>query len=372
MSGNEYLTFIGTYSTRGSEGIYSCVFNAGTGELTRLAATGGVDNPSFVSIDPTRRYLYAVNETSSYQGKPGGSVSAFSINSESGALTPINRKATHGAAPCYVTVDAKAKFVLVANYTGGNVAVLPIEESGALGEACCVIQHKGSSVNPSRQKEPHAHSIVLSKDNRYTFSPDLGIDKIMIDRLNPETGELTPNDPPFAAVAPGAGPRHFTFHPNDRFAYVICELNSTITAFAYDEDSGALETLQTVSTLPDGFSGSSHCADIHVSANGKWLYGSNRGHDSIAIYQIGGDGRLTLSGIVSTHGKTPRNFNIDPSGGWVLAANQDSDSITIFSIDHENGLLTETGQISIPAPVCIQFMGEMGTSAVKDASASPQ
>jgi 6-phosphogluconolactonase len=246
----------------------------------------------------------------------------------------------------------------VANYGGGSVACLPIGEDGRLGDATAFIQHKGSSVNPQRQREPHAHSINLDAANRFAFVADLGLDKVLVYRFDPSAGTLEPNDPPAAVIASGSGPRHFAFHPSGRFAYVINELNSTVTAFAYDAERGTLQTLQTVTTLPEGFDGKSFPAEVQVHPSGKFLYGSNRGHDSIACFAIdAATGRLTPIGHEPTQGKNPRNFGIDPTGAYLLAANQDGDNVVAFRIDPATGKLSPTGQsIRVPMPVCVKFM----------------
>jgi 6-phosphogluconolactonase len=257
-----------------------------------------------------------------------------------------------------MSVDATGRFVLVANYGSGSVCVLPIGRDGGLGDAADVVQHQGSSVNPRRQQGPHAHSITLDAANRYAFAADLGIDKVMVYRLDTASGKLIPNDPPWAQVKPGAGPRHFDFHPSGKYAYLINELDSTITAFAYDASRGIIREIQTVPTLPADFRGASTCADVHVSPSGKFLYGSNRGHDSIVIFRIDeATGRLSYVGHELTQGKTPRNFAIDPTGTFLLAANQNSDTIVTFRIDQQTGKLTPTGHVAeAPMPVCLKLM----------------
>lgn len=345
----DVFVYVGTYTRRGSEGIYVFHYDPASGALSPLSTATGIQNPSFLAIDPQRRYLYAVNEAG------GGAVSAFAIDPATGGLTPLNRQSSHGDGPCHLTVDPTGQYVLAANYSSGSVCVLPIGEGGALGEATNHIQHEGSSVNPRRQRGPHAHSINLDPAGRYAFVPDLGLDKIMIYQLDLDQGVLRPNDEPWVAVHPGAGPRHFAFHPNGQYAYVINEIDSTVTAFAYDPERGRLSELGVVSTLPAGFQDTSWCADLHVAPSGKFLYGSNRGHDSIVIYAIDQDtGMLTLVGFEPTQGKTPRNFGIDPSGTFLLAANQDTDTIVAFRIDADSGTLSPTGHVtSVPAPVCV-------------------
>jgi 6-phosphogluconolactonase len=353
-SPRELLLYVGTYTSGKSEGIYVYKFDLSSGEFKHLATAKGIVDPSFLAIDPRRRHLYAVNEIDEFGGKPGGAVSAFKVDLQTGNLQFLNQQPSLGGAPCYVTVDKLGKFVLVANYGSGNAAVLPINDSG-LGKPVDMVQHGGSSVDPERQKGPHAHNVILDKTNRHAFVTDLGLDKIMIYRFDGSNGKLTPNGAPWVKLKPGAGPRHFTFHPNGRWAYVINELDSTLTAFSYESGSGSLKEMQTVSTLPTGFSAGNSCADVHVSPSGKFLYGSNRGHDSIVVFSINpGTGKLTFVEHVSTGGKTPRNFTIDPTGAFLLAANQKSDNVVSFRIDATSGRLRPTGHVAeIPTPVCL-------------------
>jgi 6-phosphogluconolactonase len=326
-----------------------------TGMLKHFKTVKGVVDPSYLAIDRKRRFLYAVNEVSQFDGKPSGAVSSFSIDPKSGDLKYLNQKASEGGSPCYVTLDRGEKFALLANYEAGNVSVLPINRDGTLGDAVTVVQHRGASINRERQRSPHAHCIVLDKRNRYAFAVDLGIDRILGYRFNSRDGKLVTHTA--VETKPGAGPRHLTFHPNNREAYVINELDSTMTAYEYDSSRGLLRPQQTVSTLPPGYSDVNSCADVHVSPSGKFLYGSNRGHDSIVVFAINqSSGQLTLLEHVSTGGKTPRNFTIDPTGTFLLAANQKSDTVVTFRIDPSTGLLTSTGHIAeIPAPVCLKL-----------------
>ena len=278
QSHEELFVYIGTYTRGESEGIYVYRMDPSSGALKFASLVSGLDNPSFLAIDPQGRYLYAVNEVEGSSGTPGGAVSAFLIDPETGDLTYLNQQSSHGAGPCHLSVDKTGRFVLVANYREGNVSVLPIQEDGRLGEASDIVQHQGSSVNPERQKGPHAHSITLDPANRYAFAADLGLDKVMIYELDLTQGKLRHSEGPWAQVKAGAGPRHFAFHPNGRYAYLINEIDSTFTAFAYDETRGALREVQTVSTLPEDFAGTNSCADVHVLPSGKFVYGSNRGH----------------------------------------------------------------------------------------------
>jgi 6-phosphogluconolactonase len=299
-----------------------------------------------------------VNEVSDYQGKKSGAVSAFAIDLKSGKLTFLNEMPSGGAGPCYVSLDKTGKYVLVANYDSGSLAVFPVLKDGKLGEASAVVQHSGHGADPERQKGPHAHEIVLSKDNRFAIAADLGLDELLVYHFDASRGTLTANDPPFGKVDPAAGPRHFAFHPNNRFVYVTNEMASTVTGFSYDAAQGRLKKLTSVSTLPEGFKGENDTAEIEISADGKFLYDSNRGHNSIAIFSVdAATGAHKFVEAVSTGGKTPRSFAIDPAGNYLFAANQDSNNIVIFKIDKQTGHLTPTGQVlEAPSPVCIRFV----------------
>ena len=353
---HHFTLYVGTYTSGKSEGIYGYYMIPPAGKLNRSNSFKSV-NPSFLAIDQSRTYLYAVNEVGEYGGKPGGAVSAFAIDHSKETLTLLNQEATLGADPCYVTVDNKRKNLLVANYTGGSVAVLPIRPDGSLGAATDVKQHEGSGPK-EQQKGPHAHCIILDRSERYALVADLGIDKIMIYEYDASRGKLTPNKQPFVQLQAGAGPRHLTFHPNGEYLYAISELDSTLTSFKYDDDDGKLKHIETVSTLPDLFKGTSYCADVHVHPSGKFLYGSNRGHNSIVVFRIDrGNGKLTLVEHVWTQGDWPRNFAIDPSGAFLFVANQRSDNVVTFSIDQETGRLEMTRFFEeIPSPVCLRFL----------------
>lgn len=352
--------YIGTYTggTSQSKGIYRVDLDLGTGALSAPIVVAETTSPSFLAIDPTRRFLYAVNEVDSVEGKKGGGVSAFAVDAKTGALTALNQRSSGGAGPCHIVVDKAGKNALVANYGGGSVAVLPIAADGRLGSASSFVQHTGSSVDKRRQNEPHAHSVNLDAANKYAFVADLGLDKVLVYRFDPAKGTITPNDPPAAAVAPGAGPRHFSFHPSGKFAYAIGELDSTVTAWSYDPALGTLSTIQTISTLPTGFTGTNYPADVQVDPSGKFLYGSNRGHDSIVAYTIDpATGKLTYVGNQGEGIKNPRNFAIDPSSTFLLAGNQDLDSIVVFRIDPATGALRPTGHsVKVPKPVCLKFL----------------
>jgi 6-phosphogluconolactonase len=274
----------------------------------------------------------------------------------SGTLRFLNCKPTYGTDPCHLTVDQTGRHVLVANFMSGSVCVLPVREDGSLGDATDVIQHQGSSVDPVRQSGPHAHAVTLDESGRYAFVPDLGMDRVMVYKLDANHGKLIPHDEPWVEVAPGAGPRQLVMHPRGGYAYLINELDSTMTAFRYDRDQGTLWEMQTLSTLPEGFDGTSTCAEVQISPSGKFLYGSNRGHDSIVIYAVDrAGGMLTCVGHESTQGKTPRNFVVDPTGGFLLAANQDTGNLVVFKLDPASGELAATGHsVEVPTPVCVK------------------
>jgi 6-phosphogluconolactonase len=358
--------FIGTYTSGkegGSKGIYRLELDLNTGKLSKLEPAAPANNPSFVAIHPSRRFLYAVSETNTADGQPTGLITAFALNPATGALTPLNQQQSKGAGPCHLVVDKDGKHVLAANYTGGSVCVLPIGDDGKLGEATAFVQHKGSSVNKQRQAGPHAHSINLDAANRFAVVADLGLDKVLVYKYDAAKGTLEPNDPPAADLAPGAGPRHFAFHPDGKHAYVNNEMDSTVTAFDYDAERGILKKLGTVSTLPKDFKGNNSTAEVVVHPSGKFLYCSNRGHDSIAIFAINEKtGELTGVGHQSTMGKTPRNFAVDPTGAYLLAANQNSNSVVVFSIDTRTGELKSTDStVEVPSPVCIRMVEPQNT-----------
>jgi 6-phosphogluconolactonase len=347
--------YFGTYTSdnNGSKGIYRSLFDTDTGELSAPVLAAEAKNPSFLEIHPNGKCLYAVSES----GR-AGSVSAYAIDPDTKNLKLLNTQPSGGSGPCHVNIDHAGKNVLVTNYNSGSVSVIPIEPDGSLAEPSCFVQHEGSSVNPQRQKGPHAHSVNISPDDRFAFVADLGLDKIMIYRLDVDKGTITPNDPAFVKVKPGSGPRHFTFGIDGKYAYVINEMGGTITAFTYEPASGTLTEIQTISTLPDDFSGFNGCAEVCVHPNGRFLYGSNRGHDSIAVYRIDQvKGTLTFVERERAGIKTPRNFNIDPTGEFCLVANQGADSVVVFKINQETGTLQPTGnKISIGKPVCIRFL----------------
>ncbi len=358
--GRDFLAYVGTYTGKNSKGIYVFRFDAASGKLTPIGLAAESKSPSYLAIHPNHRFLYAANEGGDFGGQKTGAVSAYSIDRKTGKLTFLNQVSSHGAGPCHVTVDKTAKNVFVANYDGGSIAVLPIGADGKLHEASAAIQHHGSSVNKERQQEPHAHCINTSPDNRFTLVADLGLDEILVYRFDPAKGLLTPNDPPFGKTPPGAGPRHFAFHPNGRWLYVINEIQCTASTFEYDPKRGALRLKDTISTLPAGYkvTNDDSTAEIRVHPSGKFVYGSNRGHDSIAVFAVDSvEGTLTPVEQVLTQGKTPRGFDLDPTGAYLIAANQDSDSLVVFQIDQKTGRLTPTGQkLEAFAPVDVEFV----------------
>ena len=354
------IAFIGSYTQRlphvngKGRGIYRARFDPVTGALTDVALAAKLANPTFLAIAPNRRVLYAVSEIEEFNGQLGGSVSAYAIDASTAALTLLNQQPTRGTFTCHVSVDATNRVVMVANYGSGSMAVYPVEADGRLGPLSDFVQHAGSGPNPQRQQGPHAHQIVLSPDNRFVLVNDLGADKVFVYQLDAAQGKLTPNHTaPFASLHAGAGPRHLDFHPNGKFVYVINELDATVTMFDFDAAQGILTARQTLSTLPPGSAADKSCADIHVHPTGKFLYGSNRGHDSIAMFRIHqSTGLLTAIGHEPTQGGQPRNFAIDPSGRFLLAENQDSDTVVSFRIDPERGTLKPAGHVAqVPTPV---------------------
>ena len=346
-----YYLYIGTYTQKTSQGIYVYEFNTKSGDFKPVSITKGNTNPSFLAISTNERFLYSL------AGKKGDSVKAYSIEKPSHYLRLLNAQSLgESSGACYLTVDQTGKWLIVANYGSGSVTELQLQPNGMLGNVSQTIKHEGKGIDPERQQKPYVHSINIAPNNKDVFVPDLGTDKIMTYSLDVETGKLAPGNIPYTSVAPGSGPRHFTFHPNGKFAYVINEMTASITGFRYK--AGSLETIETVKNLPDSYTGRKWAADIHISPDGKFLYGSNRAHDSLVIFSIDQQsGKLTLVGIESTHGKTPRNFTIDPKGNFLLVANQDSDNITIFKRDKKTGKLTMMeNEITISMPVCLKFI----------------
>ncbi|MCX6852261.1 MAG: lactonase family protein [Verrucomicrobia bacterium] len=356
-SAAEPVVFISAFASGGKAGIHAFRFDSENGALQPLHRTTDIQNPFFLSVSPDQRFLYAIN-AEKFGGADDEFVAAYALQDRTGRLKKLNQQSAHGTASCYLDVDATGKTVVVANYASGSVASLPVKEDGMLGEAATFVQHTGSSIDSERQKGPNAHSIVISPDNRFALAADLGIDKILIYQLDAAKAKLTPNEAqPFAKMQSGSGPRHITFHPNGRHVYVINELANTVTCFDYTAASGTLTERQTIATLSDGFSGKSYTADLKITPDGTFLYGTNRGHDCIASYRIGDDGRLTLLSIDPSLGKGPQNLLITPDGLWLLCANMPGNSVVVFRIDATSGKITATGTpVEMPMPSCIRWV----------------
>jgi 6-phosphogluconolactonase len=361
------LVYVGTYTEPilfgtgqvlegQGRGIYSFVFDPEAGTLSPHVLTENVRNPSYLCLNRDRTHLYCVNEYKEYEGQPSGGVSAFRIE-ESGALTFLNSKPSHGTDPCHLIIDPTGRFVLIANFASGSTCVLPILEDGSLGNETDWVQHEGSSVHPVRQKGPHAHAVEFSRDGRFAYVPDLGMDEVIVFAFDAGSGKLAVADVPKVKTREGAGPRQLVMHPRGGFAYLINELDSTMTAYGHDARTGALAELQTLGTLPDTFSGPSTCAEVQITPDGRFLYGSNRGHNSLVIYAIdAGSGLMTVVDWEPTGGEIPRNFEVDPSGHYVCVANQDTSNLVLFSIDQESGKLSRFGtEAEAGTPICVRF-----------------
>jgi 6-phosphogluconolactonase len=350
-----HLALIGTYTRDDSKGIYAADFDAASGQLANVRVAAEIANPSFIALHPNARVVYAVGELGEFQGQKAGAVHAFALDRTAGKLTLLNSQSTGGPGPCHLVADPTGKSLIAVNYSGGSVAVFPLEANGSLGARSAFVQHSGSSVNSRRQEGPHAHSVNLSKNNRWAVVADLGVDEYIVYAFDAAKGTVARSSA--AKPKAGAGPRHFAFHPSYRFAYGVNELNSTVSVFQWDEEKGVLTEIQAITTLPEGYSGDTTCAEILVHSNGKSVYASNRGHDSIASFSVGADGKLTATGHTSTGGKTPRNFRLDPTGRWLVAANQNSANLVTLKIDPVKGTLTPAGQpVRVPFPVCIKFV----------------
>lgn len=352
------IIYVGTYSVRGSKGIYVYQFDRLKGKLMPIQMVETPASPTFLAIHPSGKFLYSVNRGAIDEMKNSGSVSSFSIDQKTGKLTLLNQRPSYGADPCHISIDHSGKWAFVSNYTEGNFIVLPIFDDGLLGSSADSRKHMGSSVNPERQKKPYVHSAMVSPDNRFVLVADLGTDKIHSYKLNASNGRIDDAKQPFVAVKPGSGPRHMDFHPNGNYMYLAEELTSTVGVFSYDKASGALAVkADSIPSLPPDFKGKNTAADIHVHPNGKYLYMSNRGHHSISMYSIDKSGMIKLIGQQDTKGKTPRNFMIDLKGEYILVGNQDTDLITIFKIDPKTGKLRFTGnQVNVPSPVCLKML----------------
>jgi len=350
------LVFISAFAAGEEGAIHAYQLDPEAGQLTLIHRTTDVEHPFFLALSPDRRFLYSIHATV-FGGEEHELVAAYEIAGDTGRLNLLNRQSARGSASCYLQVDATGKTVLVANYSTGSVAALPVRDDGSLGEAASFVQHAGSSVDPARQTGPFAHCIIVSPDNRFAFAADLGLDQILGYRLDAGTAKLTPNQQPFVRTPPGAGPRHLTFHPNGKHLYAINELKNSVTVFDFLPESGMLIERQTISTLPEDFDGTSYCADLKITPDGRFLYGTNRGHDSIAAYAIGQEGSLTRIGIEPSLGRGPQNLAITPDGRLLLCANMPGDNVAVFRIDPETGRLKPAGEpTSMPKPSCIMLV----------------
>jgi 6-phosphogluconolactonase len=346
------FVYFGSHRSGPNIGFSLSHFDTDTGALTQPEFLIEAREPAFFVVHPDGQHLYTCNS-----GNPGG-VSAYAIDPHTGHLTYLNRELAGGGDTSFITLDQTARFALVANYDGGNIAAFAIRPDGALGDWTAFVQHMGKSVNPQRQTHAYAHSIITDPTNRFVLVADLGVDKVFVYRFDAKNGSLTPNDPPSVSVTPGSGPRHVRFHPNGRWVYLINEMASSIAAFNWDSAKGILTEFQTISTLPADFKGTSTCAELEVHPNGRFLYGSNRGHDSLAAFSIDqASGRLALVQHVPSGGKTPRNFAFDPTAKWIVCTNHGSDNAAVFRIDDNTGKLAQTGDpVSVPAPFCERFL----------------
>jgi 6-phosphogluconolactonase len=350
---SSFRVYIGTFTGKGSQGIYLMSMDPGTGALGQPQLVAEASSPSFLALHPNHRFLYSVNEIDQ------GGVSAYAIDSASGKLSPLNQQPSGGNGPTHIAIDRNGTNVWVANYGSGSVEMLPVESDGKLGTPSAVDQHQGKGADPSRQSGPHAHCVNVDPGNHFLLSADLGLDKVFVYKLNINAHTMTPNDPPSASVEPASGPRHLAFHPSGKYVYVTNEMSCTVTAFHYNGTKGTLESFQNISTLPADFQGDKSTAEIMVHPSGKFLFVSNRGNaNSIARFRIDpADGKLTMLGTTSTQGKTPRSFGIDPTGTFLIAANQDSDNVVVFRIDPATGDLNPTGvDVKVPTPVCVTFL----------------
>lgn len=351
-----YWVFLGTGGGK-SKGIYRVEFDTATGKLGTIELAAPAANPGFLAIHPKNTHLFAVGGITTSDGKKTDGVSSFSLDPKTGELKAINQSPSIGNGPCHINCDREGKHVLMANYGGGSTTVVPFDKDGKLGEASSFVQHKGSSVDKGRQAGPHAHSVNLDAAGKFAIVADLGLDKLLVYKYEASTGKITANDPPAVDLAPGDGPRHFAFHPNDKFAYTNNEMSSTVTALTYDASKGEFKKLNTLSTLPAAHKGNS-TAETVVHPNGKFVYVSNRGHNSIAIFSIDEkSGEIKALGHMREGINIPRNFNIDPTGKWMIVGNQAGDSIVVFAIDTTTGMLKPTDQkASVPTPICVRFV----------------
>ncbi|MUG70672.1 MULTISPECIES: lactonase family protein [Paenibacillus] len=348
------LAFIGSYADSANPGLYACRFDTDTGSLEIVDQASGLQNPTFLDVDQDRLKLYAITEGTDAKGQRCGAAAAYDIDPSTGTLSLLNKELTVPSPTCHITLDHTRQCIMVSSYHGGMIGLSPVMEDGRVGPTADIHQHKGASILPV-QDRPRAHSVFVDRSNRFAVASDLGLDRLMIYKLDVPARRLIPHGE--VRIAPGSGPRHFAFHPQLPYGYVINELNATITGFSYDQEQGALHEIQTVSTLPDAYEGDNACADIHISPDGKFLYGSNRGHDSIAVYAIDPfTGKLALVEHASTLGGHPRNFALSPDGRFLLAANRDSNNIVTFNRDAETGKLLPAGPVlEVSKPVCIKF-----------------
>jgi len=350
------LVFVSSFAAGEEGGIQAFRLDAAAGTLTPAHRTPRIEHPFFLALSPDRRFLYSI-QAHEFGGKENEFVAAYAVDARTGELRFLNRQSSRGTSSCYLEVDATGRTVLVANYSTGSVAALPVRNDGSLGEAASFDQHAGSSVDRTRQEGPHAHSFVISPDNHHAYAADLGLDQILCYRLDAAQSMLSPNSQPFVRTPPGVGPRHLTFHPNGKHLYAINELGNSVTLFDFDAKTGILIELQTVSTVPDDFAGKIYCADLKITPDGKFLYGTNRGHDSIAGYRLAEDGRLTRIGITPSLGKGPQNLAILAGGGLLLCANMPGNNVAVFRIDPQSGALTSTGApVAVPGPSCIRAL----------------
>ena len=357
-AGVKYFAYVGTYTAKTqSKGIYAYGFDPASGKLTDAGVAAETPDPSFLVAHPNGKFLYAVNEGPVADGGKHGAVTAFSMDGATGKLTQLNQVSSLGIDPCFISIDKTGKFVLVANYTSGNISVFPILADGKVGTATANVQDRGElGPNKERQEAPHAHWVQTTADNRFAIVVDLGLDQVLVYKFDAANGTLTPNDPPYVKIKAGSGPRHLVFSANEKYAYVASELASTVTALKYDAKKGTFKEFQTLSTLPPGLSGRNDVAEIALHPSGRFLYVSNRGNDSLAIYDVAGNGTLTPKGGMPTGGKEPRHFTFDPSGKYLFAENQNSDEIDIFQVDASTGQLSANAQtIKVPSPVCVTF-----------------
>ena len=356
MSLQPLIVFVSAFAPGDEGAIHAYQLNLDTGQMQQVHRMADAEHPFFLALSPDNRFLYSIHAPGTFGGKDHEQVAAYEVVGRTGKLKLLNRQSALGSAACYLDVDATGKTVVLANYLTGSVASFPVREDGSIGEASSFIQHEGSGVDRTRQEGPHAHCSVISPDNRFVLVADLGLDQVLTYRLEPTGAKLAPNRQPFVRTPPGAGPRHLTFHPNGRYVYVINELDSTITRFDYDAGPGTMIERQTISTLPEDYGDKSYCADVKITPNGRFLYGTNRGHDSIARYRIGDDGRLTRLGIEPSLGKGPQNLSITPGGELLLCANMPGNNVAVFRVDPKTGSLTRVGQpVAIPSPSCIMI-----------------